>query len=213
MVALTWQSCYLASNCWNESVWSSPSITVADSALIGTNGFAYVYQPPSGDDHDEVDNIVDDMWGLTVESDDDESSSESEEEDEMKPSGTPPPDDTKSNIILFIIIIIIIITIIIIVVVNQLKASVVAMHEWLLQPPPFAIESCPELSGGGHRRKPWPVFDVIFLGLPHFLFPSGDVSMLSFTVGCLLLPQVMVQAILTFLIDDFSFKYFAICFF
>ena len=71
------------------------SIAVADRTLIGVNGHAYLYQPPDTDGDDEMEDIIDDVWGLTVESDDDVSSSESEDEDEVDASTTPPPDDMK----------------------------------------------------------------------------------------------------------------------
>jgi len=71
------------------------SIAVADRTLIGVNGHAYVYQPPAADGDDEIEDIIDDVWGLTIESDDDVSSSESEDEDEVDASTTPPPDDMK----------------------------------------------------------------------------------------------------------------------
>ncbi|KAI0216258.1 Translation initiation factor eIF-2B subunit epsilon [Lamellibrachia satsuma] len=70
-------------------------VAVADRSLVGTNGHAYLYQPPDGGDDDDFEDIVDDVWGQTVESDKEVSSSESEEEDEVQPSTTPPPDDTK----------------------------------------------------------------------------------------------------------------------
>ncbi|XP_013418621.1 translation initiation factor eIF-2B subunit epsilon-like [Lingula anatina] len=62
--------------------------------LVGSQGVAYLYQPDAEDSDNE--DIIQDMWGLTIQSEEDDASSVgSMGSDELSPPSSPPADDMK----------------------------------------------------------------------------------------------------------------------
>ncbi len=64
--------------------------------LVGCEGVAYEYQAPCESD-DEMEDLVQDLWGLDVQSDEDEDArfDDTDSEDGSVPD-SPPPDDAQS---------------------------------------------------------------------------------------------------------------------
>ncbi len=69
-----------------------------DPALAGTESNAVVYEPLS-DGEDEMDDLVQEVWGLEIKSEDESSASglSEDEGEEFSPSSSPVPDESKSK--------------------------------------------------------------------------------------------------------------------
>lgn len=73
-------------------------ITEIDRDLVGSEGAAYCYHVRADSDG-EMDDLVQEVWGLSVHSDEDDASSlqSDEDDDDRSLPDSPPPDDTKCN--------------------------------------------------------------------------------------------------------------------
>ena len=76
-------------------------IVVIDHVVVGEEGCGYVYEAPAPDSEDEDygEELVQEMWGMRIESEEEETESviSEFEADEDDDSGSPIPDEPKSK--------------------------------------------------------------------------------------------------------------------